>query len=129
MLPAIDAEYLQTRGLVHEVRVEGGVTSVLLPNWPLPSGCTLSQATLLIRLSAGYPDVQPDMWWFTPPVVRADGRSIPATEATEHHFGQPWQRWSRHLTAGQWRTGIDGLESYLALVRKELDRGCLEPAV
>ena len=128
MLPAEDTYYLQTRGLAHEVRVAEGVTSVLLPNWLLPEGYTLPQATLLLRLSAGYPDVQPDMWWFSPPVVRTDGRLIPATEATEHHFGQQWQRWSRHLSAGQWRSGIDGIESYLALVRKELDRGCLEPA-
>jgi hypothetical protein len=129
MLPALDTDYLQARGLAHEVRVADGITSVLLPNWPLPAGYTLPQATLLLRLSAGYPDVQPDMWWFNPPVVRTDGRPIPATEATEHHFGQQWQRWSRHLSAGQWHAGIDGLESYLALVRKELERGCLGLAV
>lgn len=54
MLPAVDTEYLQARGLAHEVRVADGITSVLLPNWPLPAGYTLPQATLLLRLSAGY---------------------------------------------------------------------------
>ena len=33
-----------------------------------------------------------------------------------------WQRWSRHFSHGQWRPGIDGLESYLALIRRDLER-------
>jgi hypothetical protein len=36
--------------------------------------------------------------------------------------GRSWQRWSRHFAAGQWQSGIDGLESFLALVRRELER-------
>jgi hypothetical protein len=60
------------------------------------------------------------MWWFDPPLQRADGQHIPATESIEHHLGRIWQRWSRHLAGGQWRSGIDGLENFLALVRKEL---------
>jgi hypothetical protein len=62
------------------------------------------------------------MWWFDPPVRRADGQQIPATDAIEHHLGRSWQRWSRHLATGQWRSGVDGLESFLALVRRELER-------
>jgi hypothetical protein len=80
-----------------------------------------SRADLLLRLSPGYPDVPPDMWWFNPAVRRADGRPIAATESQEAYFGRTWQRWSRHLNSGQWRAGVDSIESYLALVRKELE--------
>jgi len=76
----------------------------------------------LLRFSPGYPDVAPDMWWFDPPVRRRDGQPIPATEVIERYLGRSWQRWSRHFAAGQWRSGVDGLESFLALVRKELER-------
>jgi hypothetical protein len=98
------------------------MTCVVLRDFALPLGFDRQKSDLLIRLNAGYPDVQPDMWWFDPPVRRADNQPIPATEVLEHYLGRSWQRWSRHLAAGQWRSGIDGLESFLALVRRELER-------
>jgi len=122
MLPPIDAEYVQGRSPSHQVSAEGGMLCVLLPGFPLPPGLNLDQADLLLRLPAGYPDAPPDMWWFSPPVTRRDGSTIAATEAREHHLGRDWQRWSRHLQPGQWRSGIDSIESYLALVHNELVR-------
>jgi hypothetical protein len=69
------------------------------------------------------------MWWFDPLIKLADGRIAQATEATEHHLGRNWQRWSRHFKPGQWQSGIDGLESYLALIRHELARSAGIPLV
>lgn len=96
------------------------MTCIVIKDYPLPAGFDVKNSDLLIRLQPGYPDVPPDMWWFDPPARRADGRPIPATEVIEQHLGRGWQRWSRHLSAGQWRSGIDCLESYLALLNKEL---------
>jgi hypothetical protein len=93
---------------------------VLIPNFPLPPGLDRQSADLLLRLATGYPDIPPDMWWFAPAVCRKDGAVIPATQVRENHLSRQWQRWSRHLTQGQWKSGLDSLESYLALVRKEL---------
>jgi hypothetical protein len=121
-LPAPDAEYLAQRDLQHEVVTESGMTCVVLPRWQLPPGLNQPAADLLVRLQPGYPDLPPDMWWFSPGVLLANGSRIQATEVTEHHLGRDWQRWSRHLQPGQWRSGIDGLESYLALVDRELAR-------
>lgn len=121
-LPEADAAYLADRGIPHDVIVEGGATNIVFPNWPLPSGYAPASSDLLVRLQAGYPDVPPDMWWFDPGVRLADGRAIPATDARETHAGRTWQRWSRHLQPHQWKSGSDGLESYLALIRRELDR-------
>ena len=70
----------------------------------------------------GYPDVAPDMWWFDPGIRLADGTAVPATELVEVYVGRQWQRWSRHFQAGQWQSGIDGLESFFALIRVELAR-------
>jgi len=98
------------------------MTCILFPGFILPGGFDRAQSDLLLRFSAGYPDVPPDMWWFDPPIRRVDSQLIPATEVIEHFLGRSWQRWSRHLAAGQWRSGVDGLESFLALVRKELER-------
>lgn len=121
MLPPIDQEHLQARAPGSTVTLDGGMICIVLPGLPLPGGFTVGSADLLLRLSPGYPDVAPDMWWFSPAVVRADGRPITATEHQEAYLGRMWQRWSRHFNAGQWRSGIDSLESFLALVRKELE--------
>jgi hypothetical protein len=125
-LPEADTDYLTTRSIEHQSTTEGGMTCVVLRAWRLPKGFDHEAADLLLRLSAGYPDVHPDMWWFDPPIRLADGQSLPATDVVETHLGRSWQRWSRHFTNGQWHSGVDGLESYLALIRRDLERSVRE---
>lgn len=120
MLPANDKRYLDERGIPHAISMDGGMICVVVPTLALPLGLDRASSDLLLRLNPGYPDVPPDMWWFDPAIRRANGSVIPATEHVEHYLGRSWQRWSRHLPAGQWRSGVDGLESYLALVHREL---------
>jgi hypothetical protein len=127
VLPPNDTKYLAERVLDHSVISDGGMTCVLFPQFPLPQGFQQNASDLLLRLNTGYPDVPPDMWWFDPPVLRADGQPIPQTEVIELHLGRNWQRWSRHLEPTQWRSGIDSIESFLALLRRELERSA--PAV
>lgn len=121
MLPLIDLQHLKERALDHMLSSEAGMTCVLIPNFPLPKGFDQAASDLLLRLSAGYPDVPPDMWWFHPAITRADGAAIPCTQVRERHLGRDWQRWSRHLNPGQWHSGIDSLESYLAIIQRELE--------
>ena len=102
------------------------MTCVVFPGYHLPEGLDRPNADLLLRLNAGFPDVPPDMWWFDPAVHQADGRVIPCTEAREVYLGRSWQRWSRHLTAGQWQPGTDSLESFLALIRRDVQRYAME---
>ena len=126
-LPPSDSVFLADRGIAHSITVEGEMTCVVFPNWLVPPGFDRDSADLLVRLPNGYPDVPPDMWWFSPGIKLVNGRVAQATEATERHVGRDWQRWSRHFQAGQWRSGIDGLESYLALIRHELARSAGVP--
>ena len=119
-LPQSEADYLVQRGLRYTATEEANMTCVVFPDYALPGGFNRPAADLLIRLNPGFPDVQPDMWWFYPAVKRPDGRPIPATEHSEVHLGRTWQRWSRHFPAGCWRPGTDTLESFLALIWREL---------
>jgi Prokaryotic E2 family E len=121
-LPDVDQTFLSERSLVPTISVESSMLCVVFPQWRLPPGYALSEADLLLRLPAGYPDVPPDMWWFSPAIVLASGARPPATESMESYLGRVWQRWSRHFNGGQWKSGIDGLESFLALIRRELER-------
>ena len=122
MLPGSDTAFLNERSLTHTTTVEAGLLCVIVPKWRLPPGYSVQQADVLVRLPAGYPDVPPDMWWFDPSVVRADGQQIPATNVIERYLGRDWQRWSRHLRPDQWRSGVDGLGSFFTLIREELLR-------
>ena len=122
LLPSFDTAYLEERKTEFSLAIDGGMTCLLIPAFPLPGGYDRSESDLLLRLSPGYPDVPPDMWWFDPPVKLANGSTVRATDATERHLGRTWQRWSRHFSSGQWRSGVDSLESFLALIRAELVR-------
>jgi hypothetical protein len=121
-LPQSDVTCLVERGVEYSVSSEANMTCIVIRGYALPQGYDRTQADLLLRLNPGFPDVPPDMWWFDPAVRLTGGRNVQATEVTEHHLGRTWQRWSRHLNPGQWRSGTDSLESYLALIRKELER-------
>ena len=128
MLPADDNEFLTGRFPAHQVTVESGMTCVLIPAIQLPPGLSHSSSDLLFRLSAGYPDVPPDMFWFDPHLQCADGRGIDRADQLENYLGRLWLRWSRHMDSGAWRSGIDGLRSFFTLVEKELARAALREA-
>jgi len=98
------------------------MTCVVIKGWQLPQGYDRQESDLLVRLSSSCPDVTPDMWWFAPAVKLANGATVQATEMVENYVGRTWQRWSRHFQPGQWRSGVDGFESYLALIQSELIR-------
>ena len=78
-LPELDIAFLEDRGIEHVVAVESGMTCVVVPRWPLPRGFNRTESDLLVRLRPGYPDLAPDMWWFDPSVLKADGQPLPAT--------------------------------------------------
>jgi len=120
MLPERDIRYLDDRGYVYELSADQGMSCLVVHDWPLPAGLSPGRVDLLLRLSPGYPDVAPDMWWFSPHVTCQSGQPIQATQVTEGYLGQTWQRWSRHLPAGVWRSGVDGLESYFAVIRADV---------
>ncbi len=126
ILPQSDLVYLNERSVVYEITAESDMICVVIPRWPLPSGFDRDAVDLLIRLSPGYPDIPPDMWWFSPPVHLKNGGNLAATNVVEVHLGREWQRWSRHLNNGQWHSGVDGLESFLALIRQDLVRSVPE---
>lgn len=121
-----DLDYLDRRDFTYSVTSEQNMVCVVISPYSLPAGFDRTQADLLLRLSPGYPDISPDMWWFDPAVKLADGQSLPATNSIEHYLGRSWQRWSRHFNPGQWQSGIDSLESFFALINGELQRSVPE---
>lgn len=121
-LPPGDLAYLQHAAIAHRTFDDGtGWQNVELLAFPLPPGLNVAHANVLFRLAPSYPDTPPDMWWVIPHLASTTRGEIPATQVLETHDGRTWQRWSRHLDPGSWRSGIDGMESYIRLLRTELD--------
>jgi hypothetical protein len=122
MLTDDDHRLLDTLGLPWSAVTEGGWLTLIVSDWPLPSGYDAVSADLMLRIPPGYPDMPLDMWYFSPAVGRTDGADIEQTQVRENFSGREWQRWSRHLSPGDWKPGMDGLRSYVARLRGELLR-------
>ena len=121
-LPERDMLYLNALGLPWETLGAKGVGHVLIHDFPTPPGYTESKVTVALQIDSGYDDTQIDMAYFSPALVRSDGKSIGAL-ATKAIDGKTFQRWSRHRTsANPWRPGEDYLGTHMALVEEWLTR-------
>lgn len=121
MLPEIDREFLAEKELDFEAHENGGETYVLIRNYSLPEPYTPRACTLMLKLPPGYPVANPDMFWTSPAVRLASGAMPVAADVHELYSGVQWQRWSRHC--GQWRAGVDNIQTKLRSVRTELEKG------
>nr|WP_276978018.1 E2/UBC family protein [Ferrimicrobium acidiphilum] len=121
-LPPEDMEWLESCGANFELVRAGSVLRVVLYDVPIPPGYQVDRVTANVRIEAGYPDTQIDMVYFSPGLIRTNGRPIRAT-SPDQFDGKSWQRWSRHRTpANPWRPGIDNLATHFALVHDWLER-------
>ena len=121
MLSERDQRYLTERWPGHEVVEDGGQIAVVLSGFDFPEGFQPGRADVLLRLPFGFPDARTDMFWVEPAVL-LHGTPPVTSELRETYLGRTWQRFSRHLTEGQWRPGLDDLQSYVTLIRTMLRR-------
>jgi Prokaryotic E2 family E len=127
VLTNADEAFLAAKGWAYEVIADGQIFTLIIHGYKLPAGYDHDEVDLLLRLPAGFPDAAPDMFWMAPFVAYADGSIPPQTELRQDFHGRTWQRWSRHLAIA-WRPGIDSLQSYLRLIRTDLEAGGLRTA-
>jgi len=127
MLSEGDEAYLREWDLDYEVIEEGQMFSLIIRGFRLPEGYEPALVDLLLRLPGGFPDAAPDMFWTHPVVGYAGGGAPPAAGDRLDYNGRTWQRWSRHLAVA-WRPGIDSLQTYLRLIRTDLEKGALAVA-
>lgn len=115
-LPEGDVETLDAAGHRWEAIQLAGVPRVVIRDYPIRTGYGTAKADLMLRLLPGYPSTQIDMFYFHPPLARADGIPIRALVGDAFE-GKNWQGWSRHRTGqNPWRPDIDDIGTHLALV-------------
>lgn len=124
-LPEFDRDYLLEKEYNFEERIEP-VTErkgLIIRNWMLPSGkFNIRSSDLLILIPKGYPEVRPDMWFFNPIILLASSnRPARRTEVNIPFDGETWQRWSRHYPANEWRSGTDGIHTFLKKIQTALE--------
>lgn len=91
---------------------------VVINNFKLSDKYIPREISLLVRLLQGYPITPIDSWWTNPVVTLSSNSAKPPGATGENAFlEKTWQWWSRHPS---WRAGIDNLETFMAIVIKEL---------
>jgi len=93
-----------------------GKSGLLIEDFPIPDGYKEKKSTLMLLIPSGYPGSVLNMFYFTPPLNKADGSAINAL-ASETHFGRPWQRWSRHY---DWKPGVDSIVTHIEYIKNQL---------
>ena len=121
-LPARDVEFLEAQSYRWETVGQPGQGFLLVHGFEVLPGYTVEETVVALRIDPTYPDTQLDMVWFSPALLRADGK--PINQLTNQSIdGKPFQRWSRHRTAqNPWRPGVDYVGTHLALVADWLER-------
>lgn len=123
MLPEDDVAFLESKGYRYTFTPERRVGYLVIADFPFPRAYTPRTAELLIRIVAGYPNSQLDMFWTSPDVRLAATNAFPdRSNVKETYLGRSWQRWSRHWRA-EWRAGIDCLETFIGAIINELNKG------
>jgi hypothetical protein len=119
-LRSLDADFLEQAGLpwesVRELKGTEHRDWVIIHDRPIPAGYKVATAKTALMLPGNYPDTQIDMVYFSPAVLRADGKEI-KNLTTETILDVTFQRWSRHRTeANPWDPAEDSIETHLILV-------------
>ncbi len=103
-----------------ETILSGNTGWILLPSYKLPNGYNVKEATVAFMLPPSYPTVEFDMMYFCPAINRADGKPIGAL-SIQPLDGKSFQRWSRHRNPGDWRPGVDNVETHFLSVHSWLN--------
>ncbi|MCL5667164.1 MAG: hypothetical protein M1383_05345 [Patescibacteria group bacterium] len=123
LLPEFDIEFLDEKQYKYKTISVNGMVHLTIEEFLLPpQKYNLASVKLLIRVPAGYPNANPDMFYTYPDVKLANGNLPDKADVHETYDEIPWQRWSRHLSQSQWRAGKDNLRTYISSIKNDLSK-------
>lgn len=116
VLPKEDLDFLASMSNTVDYVEEGALSWIIFKGLEIHKGYNVSKADAAILIPPHYPTAQLDMIYFSPDLVRADGKMI-GQLSNQQIEGKIYQRWSRHRTAlNEWNPEIDNVESHLDLM-------------
>lgn len=122
----IDEAHLNRLGLKWETLIEAERRWLLLHDYPLPVGYTVSHSKVTLEIPPTYPGAQIYGFYAYPPLALSSGREIASTQLRGVLLGVEYHGWSRNRgTAAPWDANTDNVVTQLALVdaalAKEVD--------
>lgn len=111
-----DEAFLNKNHTHWETLIEGNTGWIVIHEFKLPAGYNVEETTVSFMIPPSYPSTEFDMMYFYPALQRKDGQPIGAL-SEQSLDGKVFQRWSRHRNQGEWRPGIDNLESHVLSVQ------------
>lgn len=117
-----DATYLQQLGLIWETLVEADSRRwLLLHNYPVPAGYTVTATLLALEVPPAYPGAQIYGFYAYPPLALASGSEIASTQMRGMIRNNEFHGWSRNRGQGApWNAEKDNVVTQLALVEAAL---------
>ncbi|ULO07056.1 hypothetical protein H1230_29630 [Paenibacillus sp. 19GGS1-52] len=125
ILPQREISYLTAQGYQYELHrnpMNPNETYLVLPNFDLGENYTPQSVKLLLKIPAGFPTAEMDMFWVHPAVHKKNGQA-PATVSNEPYLGCNWQRFSRHRDPGTWNPVVGGLRAHFTFIAEALRKG------
>ena len=123
LIPEIDRDFLREKEYDFLIIPESGTTHLVIKNFSFPEPYNPRVADILIIIPAGYPNAALDMFWTRPDVKLVNGSWPTAADQPAVFRNETWQRWSRHFTHAPWRPGVDNVRTFLAVIKKDLEKG------
>jgi hypothetical protein len=72
LLPDVDVEFLVEKGFEFEEHQASGEVQLIIRSFPLPAAYLPRACDLLLKLPAGFPNANPDMFWTSPTIKLAN---------------------------------------------------------
>jgi len=117
----VDERHLNALGALWETVEEHGRRWLLIHDYPVPAGYTVTRTLLALEIPPTYPGAQIDMFYVRPQLVLRSGRAIPNADVDTVILGMTFKRWSRHRGAGSpWNPALDNVVTHLALVESSI---------
>lgn len=119
----IDEAHLNRLGLKWETLVEAERRWLLLHDYPLPVGYTVSHSKIALEVPPTYPGAQIYGFYAYPPLALSSGRVIASTQLRGVLLGVEYHGWSRNRgPAAPWDATTDNVVTQLALVDAALTK-------
>lgn len=113
----VDEAHLDRLGLRWETIVEANRRWLLLHDYPLPAGYTVTQTQLALEIPPAYPGAQIYGFYVYPPLALSSGRVIESTQLRGVLLGVEYHGWSRNRGPGApWNSALDNVVTQLTLV-------------
>ena len=113
----IDEAHLNRLGLRWETIIEGARRWLLLHNYPLPPGYTVTRTKMALEIPPTYPGAQVYGFYAYPPLALSSGHVVASTQLRGVLHGVEYHGWSRSRGPGEpWSPATDNVVTQLALV-------------